>query len=591
MKKKLKQLTFSNQIRYFYVLIFWVVFLLCGMLYMITSYQYIKNSENNSLEYGLRVVSSNMEGLFKNVNDYSKLIAFDDRVQETLQNGNEIEYEGKKTIQETVIQMAACCDGISSIYLFDTTGESYIAGDINEIDAIRTYLNDAMIFQTALHNEIEEKSSAVIITEKSESEVESEHRIISYVRRVRDLDTLETLGLLVMNISEKRIMETFQAVAEQVGMEVAILDQNGKLIASTTDEIALDEIYAEEGVLDGKSSYIAKKIEKQNYRIGMLKGQENNWIIVGALSRSTALTSIQSYMLISAAILIIGMALCVSGANFITQRINVPLHNIVSSMGKVKVGILEQIPLIETNREMDDLQQHYNQMLKEIERLMEQKVEEQRLRRKYELSLLQAQIKPHFLYNTFDSVCALALAGRVQDVYTMMQALGQYYRNSLNKGQEIITIKEELNIVQNYLIIQSIRYEDVFEVVYDVDESVYSCKMIKLILQPFVENAIYHGFREYDLHGTITVRVKDFGEYVKIQVEDDGMGMKEEQLEQLMNRSDENVGKRFGLYGTMQRIQLYYHQEKKKLFEIKSELGEGTVITVWIPKEKDVENA
>lgn len=172
----------------------------------------------------------------------------------------------------------------------------------------------------------------------------------------------------------------------------------------------------------------------------------------------------------------------------------------------------------------------------------------------------------------------------------MMQALGQYYRSSLNKGQEIITINEELRIVENYLIIQSFRYDDVFDVVYDVDESVKQYKMIKLILQPFVENAIYHGFREHDLQGTITIRAKDDGDYVKLQVEDDGMGMPEEKIQELLQNSEKNQGKRFGLYGTMQRIGLYYHQENKKLFDIQSELGEGTVITVWIPKEMGEES-
>ena len=171
----------------------------------------------------------------------------------------------------------------------------------------------------------------------------------------------------------------------------------------------------------------------------------------------------------------------------------------------------------------------------------------------------------------------------------MMQALGQYYRSSLNKGQEIISVKEELSIVENYLIIQSFRYDDVFEAVYDVDESVKDCRMIKLILQPLVENAIYHGFREHDLQGTITIRAKDYGDCVMLQVEDDGMGIPEDKLKELMSRNEENQGKRFGLYGTMQRISLYYHQEDRKLFDIRSEVGEGTVITIWIPKEKGEE--
>ena len=169
----------------------------------------------------------------------------------------------------------------------------------------------------------------------------------------------------------------------------------------------------------------------------------------------------------------------------------------------------------------------------------------------------------------------------------MMQALGQYYRKSLHKGQQIIAVKEEVEIVENYLIIQSFRYDDVFEVEYDIDDSVKECKTVKLILQPLVENAIYHGFRENDLQGTITIRAKDDGDYVKFQVEDDGIGMEKEKLDRILYRTEDSPEKRFGLFGTIQRIQLYYQQEN--LVQIDSEVGKGTVITVRIPKEKNEE--
>ena len=127
-------------------------------------------------------------------------------------------------------------------------------------------------------------------------------------------------------------------------------------------------------------------------------------------------------------------------------------------MEQVKEGRLERVEVIETNAEMDELQKHYNQMLDETEQLMTQKVEEQRMRRKYELSLLQAQIKPHFLYNTFDSVCALAMMGETKAVYTMMQALGQYYRKSLHKGQQIIPVKEEIAVSYTHLTLPTTPY-------------------------------------------------------------------------------------------------------------------------------------
>ena len=588
MKTKFFKLSFSDQIRYFYVSLFLLVFVLCGSLYLFYANKQISDSEDSTLEYSLQVVESNMEALIENVNDYSKVIAFHEVIQESLQSVKKesLSYEERIALQESIILMAACCDGISSIYLFDGNGESYIAGNIYEIELIRKNLQDAGIYQEVLNRQDVGTSSSLILSYEKEG-IQEQQQMISYVRLIRDLDTLEPLGILAMNISTNRIRETFTSVSDQTGMEVAILDEEGKIIMTSSGSEWLETQVFED---TGRDSFQVVSQNGETYKIGKIKGENGSWSIVGGIPRSKTLSEVKQYTVFSVLIVLLGMVLCVMGASFITRRISVPLKNILSSMERVKDGKLERVDVIETNQEIDTLQQHYNQMLDETEKLMGQKVEEQRLRRKYELSLLQAQIKPHFLYNTFDSVCALAMMGRTQDVYTMMQALGQYYRSSLNKGQEIITINEELRIVENYLIIQSFRYDDVFDVVYDVDESVKQYKMIKLILQPFVQNAIYHGFREHDLQGTITIRAKDDGDYVKLQVEDDGMGMPEEKIQELLQNSEKNQGKRFGLYGTMQRIGLYYHQENKKLFDIQSELGEGTVITVWIPKEMGEES-
>ena len=360
-----------------------------------------------------------------------------------------------------------------------------------------------------------------------------------------------------------------------------VLDKNDEIVASSIEEPKLEEKILMSDLDTEQGKYKILDYSGTRYKVGEVIASDGEWKIVCAISRTETLSVMRKYTMFYVLIMALGIALCIFGTSFITQRISVPLQNILASMKKVEQGKLERIDIVQVNQEMSQLQEKYNQMLDDTEALMEQKVGEQRQRRKYELSLLQMQIRPHFLYNTFDSVCALAMMGKTDDVYTMMQALGQYYRNSLHKGQEVITVKEELNIVENYLIIQSYRYDDVFQAVYDVDESVKGIPMLKLVLQPLVENAIYHGFRENDLQGTITIRAKDAGHFVKLQVEDDGIGMSEEKLLQIM--SDKDASKRFGLHGTVQRIKLYY--DNQDLVKIESGIGEGTVITIFLPKE------
>lgn len=587
MGKRFRKRSFSGQIQYFYILLFLGVFLVCGGAYYLTAHKLVSSSEDSMLEYGLQIAETNMEALLNNMNDNSRMIAYNDVVQETLKSGESLDYEDRLRLQETVTRMAASSAGISSICIFNQEGEVYTAGNIYDVEAIRSRLKDSSFYEKILEGE-ETEDTAIFSYSTYQ---DSDRQMVSFLRRVRDLDTLEDLGILVINIPVSSILETFKQVAAQYDMEIAVLDSGGKTIASTDSGKKLADLVTEEKLESGKDSYKAVTFEGKTCKAGLAAGSGGAWSIAGTIPRSRTLAPLKQYTAFFIVCLFAGLALCAFGASVITQRINRPLKNILSSMEQVKQGKLERVSLVETNQEMDDLQIHYNRMLDEIEQLMAQKVEEQRLRRKYELSLLQAQIKPHFLYNTFDSVCALAMMGRTQDVYTMMQALGQYYRKSLHKGQQIIPVKEEIGIVENYLIIQSFRYDDVFEAVYDVDESVKECRTIKLILQPLVENAIYHGFRENDLQGTITIRAKDAGKYVKLVVEDDGIGMTPEKLAEVTRRTEEKQHDRFGLFGTIQRINLYYQQEEKSLVDIQSETGRGTVITVLIPKEMGEQNA
>ena len=585
MTKRFEKKTFSEQIRFYYILLFLLVFIICGGLYIVTARRLVESSEDKSLDYSLQMVEGNMESLLKNINDDSKIIAYNEVVQNTLQMEMPLDYESRANLQDAINQIAACCEGISSIYLFDNEGEAYTAGNVYEVEEIRSYLKETSMYQSELKKSGGSSKDSFVFS--YQTYLDENRQIISFIRKIRNLDTMEDMGILSINIPATRILETFSRISLQNNMESAVLDQDKNIIAASSEGDWLKEMSEKENLKTGTEAFKVVLNDGKRYRIGKVESESQDWSVVAALPRSETLAAMQAYALFSVICILAGMGMCVFGASQITRRINRPLKNILSSMEQVKEGRLERVVVIETNAEIDELQKHYNQMLDETEQLMTQKVEEQRMRRKYELSLLQAQIKPHFLYNTFDSVCALAMMGETKAVYTMMQALGQYYRKSLHKGQQIIPVKEEIEIVENYLIIQSFRYDDVFEVEYDIDDSVKDCKTVKLILQPLVENAIYHGFRENDLQGTITIRAKDDGDYIKFQVEDDGIGMEKEKLDRILYCTEDSPEKRFGLFGTIQRIQLYYQQEN--LVQIDSEVGKGTVITVRIPKEKDEE--
>ena len=227
-------------------------------------------------------------------------------------------------------------------------------------------------------------------------------------------------------------------------------------------------------------------------------------------------------------------------------------------------------------------------MVSEIQNLLHQTVEEQKIKRKAELNVLQAQIKPHFLYNTIDALGYLALAGRNEELYEALEALGSYYRTSLSKGKDIISIKKEVDIVKSYLTLQKLRYGDVFDVIYDVDEAAYEFETLKLILQPLVENAIYHGIKPKGEKGIIRISIKLEDTNIIMSVEDDGVGMSEEELLNVTRDKIDSNSTSFGLKGTIMRLQFFYGIND--LYMIESKKRYGTRVTITIPKERGADN-
>ncbi len=215
----------------------------------------------------------------------------------------------------------------------------------------------------------------------------------------------------------------------------------------------------------------------------------------------------------------------------------------------------------------------------------EQVTREQKQLRKAEFELLQAQINPHFLYNTLDTIVWSAEAGNQKQVVKMVGSLSDFFRSSLNKGKEIVTIRDELQHVRSYLEIQQIRYQDILKYEIDVPEELFDYQIPKITIQPIVENALYHGIKNKRGGGTIVVSGKDEGETMLIQVKDDGKGMKPERLKEinkdLSGDKLENTAI-YGLYNVNERIRLSFGEEYG--INVESTYEVGSCISIRLPK-------
>ncbi|MEK8129289.1 sensor histidine kinase [Paenibacillus filicis] len=267
---------------------------------------------------------------------------------------------------------------------------------------------------------------------------------------------------------------------------------------------------------------------------------------------------------------------------FLSARISMPIKRLERSMRKVEQGDFDIHLEVRGDDEVGRLSRRFNLMVAQIRELMGQIIEEQETKRKGELEVLQAQINPHFLYNTLNSVVRLAGSGKGEEVITMITSLSKFFRISLSRGKSLITVQDELEHVKNYLIIQKMRYKRKFDFEVRAEEQVLSCVTLKLILQPIVENAIYHGMEMLVDEGHIEIRADRIGNRVRLQVRDNGPGIPPDKLARLLAgdaKSDSGSG--VGLRNVHERIRLQFGQSYG--LKMESELEAGTTVTLWIP--------
>jgi two-component system sensor histidine kinase YesM len=236
--------------------------------------------------------------------------------------------------------------------------------------------------------------------------------------------------------------------------------------------------------------------------------------------------------------------------------------------------------------EFHTLTDNLNTMAGKIKALLEDNIREQQNRQKSEMKALQAQISPHFLYNTLDSIIWLAEGNQYEEVISITRALSNFFRISLNRGSEWVNVHDEFKHVESYLTIQKIRYRDILDYSIEYEQEMGGSTILKLLLQPLVENALYHGIKNKRGRGTIRVRGWREDACLRFSIEDNGIGMTGEQLENIKKQlretpAPDGLTAIYGLYNVNRRLELYYN--RTDLLEIESIYREGTRVSLKVP--------
>ena len=373
-----------------------------------------------------------------------------------------------------------------------------------------------------------------------------------------------------------------------------ILDAEGNIVYHPQQQQLYNELQTENIglIMESESDTIlyGKGSGEKLYTIS--RSEKTGWTVVDSvrveelLRKSNEAQSI--YILVAAGL----VAVALFFSKFIAKNITQPIQKLCESMEKVQEGDFSVSDVVvDSANEIGSLTTSFNVMTHRIQDLMEQNIREQEAKRKSELKALQSQINPHFLYNTLDSIIWMAEGKKNEEVVLMTASLARLLRQSISNEDEVVSIGQEIEYARGYLTIQKMRYKDKMEYQIDVDPSILNIPLIKLVLQPVIENAIYHGLKYKESKGFLLVRGFPKDGNAVLQVIDDGVGMDEETLEHIYEKHKVNYRSNgVGIYNVQKRLQLYYGNEYGITYE--SEVGKGTTATITIPgpgKKEDLQ--
>lgn len=474
----------------------------------------------------------------------------------------EFDWEADRLAMRYIMESVNLDPMVSSTYILRPDGMRYYSDKVT----YKAISYDAVL-NTDVYQTIAARNGGYVITRNAGGLIHDGIEYFSFMRTVNSLKTLKPIGLMCINVEFSKIFnprnEPMQIVDAQEG--TLVLWNNDKGI------IAPEEAHA---MFGGEESF-SKVVNRQykNYVITGIHNRDLSMFFVRCIPIYDAPLPLSLYTTIIAMMILFNGLLLMFGSAWISKYISKPVKTLIEGIQGVYKGNFNLVTSINTHDEIERFQDVYNTTIRKIQQLISDIIDEQKALRRAELEITIAQINPHFLYNTLNTINALAVMGKTAEVSETTKALGDFYKNSLSNGEELIPLETELEAIRSYLYIQQLRYKGMFRIQYDIQPEASSERVPKMILQPLVENAIYHGIRmSVEEDGLITIRAWVADDFLHLTVKDNGNGMSPERLAEVRK------GKSIGLGATMRRIAILCGESSS--FTIQSVPGEGTTVTI-----------
>ncbi|HBE79049.1 MAG TPA: hypothetical protein DDW65_14930 [Firmicutes bacterium] len=598
---KLESFYSNLSIKYKFIIFYFSIILVLALLFGTFSYynsrKYVFNSANRANSDKVKQITTSIDYLRKDIYDVSTIICLTPSIQKFLRNSKNLHHatDFNNDSQELIDYIIASKSYISLIIIYNAQGFPvyYKSSDMSSGAKSLNSANEAAIYKKAcalsgkpLWLNINNHNQVLIEDNKSPK--------IAECRVIKDIYTMNNMGLIVICVNEREITKLFSNNIKK-GENISIFD-NHHVVLSFGNQMVANTPITSTLKKDGNTDYgyFVKKLAGKDMLISYSTSALNDWIVFDSIPAAQLLKEINSIKSFSIIVVIACIIVTLPLTLLISSYLTAPIKRLLVSMKQFQQGSFDERVEIKYDDEIGKLGAGYNRMVSNVKDLINNVYVLQIKEREAELNALQAQINPHFLYNTLDTIYWKAEKQGQEELGEMVYSLSRLFRLSLNRGKEFTLVSSEKELIEHYLKLQKVRFKDKLNYALLFDDEVMDYILPKLILQPFVENAILHGLESKKMGGFISISGKKEKNSLSFSIEDNGKGMDEATLQKLLSLEpdDDSNGpimrSGYAVKNVIERLNIYFGKDYR--LNIFSKVESGTRIEIIIPAQKFLTN-
>lgn len=568
---------FTIQKRIFTYILILVIFLVTSLI--IANYtvflEYLKKNEVASAINSAQKTKQNIEIILKLANDMSVSLSDKSEIQNEVKSGSSANSYDKDRINLMLVQLISLQEYFDGIYILGDNGKFFSSNP--EID--RDSILEKCQLPANLHNKMgtlfsKSNRNGYYVMNSNES-------AISLISPILHDVTGEFKGVVIIDINYAYLREAFSAASFEKVEKVMIVNDKGNILFSFPYNVYLGEVIEENpSLLEQQAVQMNSKLFGKDCIIVSDTIDYSGWKLIRIINTDKIYSSVNMLGKITIYIFMVFVLLALTASLLLSVSITKPIVELNKKIKRVEKGDLSAAISIDRDDELGELSTSFNKMVAQLNNFIDEKVEHQKKKSDMEFQVLQAQINPHFLYNTLNSIKWLAVIQNIENISEMTSAVINLLKYNISIKNTLVTLDDEIESIKNYVNIQKYRYGSNFNIEYNLDEKTLRLKILKFILQPLVENSIFHGFKNYKYGGEIRIRSQITGKYLVVEVQDNGSGINKGKSEAGEN-DDGKMYSGIGLNNVHERIRMYFGSEFG--ITVKSEENAGTCIILTLP--------